>query len=316
MSSLAFPEDRSAARRQAKYAARRLAAEQGGVLIRSQLADLGVTEAMLRAELDAGRWERLGRSCVTVHGIAVAPQGYWRAALAHSCAAAALDGVTALQAAGLRGFTDRVVHVSVPRGSRGSRLSFVRVHELRALDEDHIVKSGLRRVRPAVAAARAAVWLPSARAAATLMAMSVQQRVVDSGLLVTAVRELPGNARRSLASQLADDIHRGAHSLAELDFAACCRRYGLPQPDRQVVRRRPGGNAYLDVHWENYRLTVEIDGSQHFLAEKHDADLLRHNDLALGGDMVLRISVLGLRILETDYLRQVAAGLRAGGWQG
>lgn len=85
----------------------------------------------------------------------------------------------------------------------------------------------------------------------------------------------------------------------------------MPEPDRQVVVRRPNGTFYLDARWSEYGLIVEIDGAQHFAAANAIADLLRHNELALTGDMVMRIPVLGLRVAEAEFMAQVVRGLTA-----
>ena len=101
----------------------------------------------------------------------------------------------------------------------------------------------------------------------------------------------------------------GVQSLGELDFARLCRVRGLPEPDRQLVRRGPRGRIYLDVGWDDHDLAVEIDGAQHRWGLAVTTDNLRQNAVVLGGDRVLRIDVIGLR-LETDlFMGQVSVGL-------
>ena len=105
----------------------------------------------------------------------------------------------------------------------------------------------------------------------------------------------------------------GAHSLGELDFAALCRRAGLPPPSRQEVRTGPGGRIYLDVAWEDIGLVVEIDGGHHALALNPVDDALRQNEVTLSSELVLRIPVLGLRLTPGAFMAQVvrAHSLRA-----
>ena len=98
--------------------------------------------------------------------------------------------------------------------------------------------------------------------------------------------------------------------MGELDFARLCRRYGLPEPQRQVVRRGPHGRIYLDVRWELRSLVVEIDGIAHDTPAAWIPNALRQNWVTLGNDRVLRIPVLGLRIAETAFMEQLAEGLR------
>jgi very-short-patch-repair endonuclease len=111
-----------------------------------------------------------------------------------------------------------------------------------------------------------------------------------------------------------DDITDGARSLGELDFAAMCRRRGLPEPDRQALRRTARGNAYLDAAWHGATLAVEIDGSQHTAGLALVADHLRQDEVTLQRGRVLRISLLGLRVSGDDFLDQIARGLSGPRW--
>jgi very-short-patch-repair endonuclease len=88
-----------------------------------------------------------------------------------------------------------------------------------------------------------------------------------------------------------------------------CRRCGLPEPDRQTLRRTARGNAYLDVEWRDAGLVVEIDGSQHTAGLALVVDHLRQNEITLQHGRVLRIALLGLRVSGNAFLDQVAGGL-------
>lgn len=74
-----------------------------------------------------------------------------------------------------------------------------------------------------------------------------------------------------------------------------------------MVRTTSGGRVYLDCHWDDVRLTVEIDGGHHQLALHPVDDALRQNELTLGRELVLGIPVLGLRLHPAAFLRQVRA---------
>jgi hypothetical protein len=93
-----------------------------------------------------------------------------------------------------------------------------------------------------------------------------------------------------------------------------CRRRGLPEPDRQALRRTARGNAYLDAAWHGAALAVEIDGSQHTAGLALVADHLRQNNVTLQRGRVLRISLLGLRVSGDDFLDQIARGLSGPRW--
>ena len=93
------------------------------------------------------------------------------------------------------------------------------------------------------------------------------------------------------------------------------RDAGLPPPTRQAVRQRPDGRYYLDAAWDGYGLVVEVDGSHHREASQWEADVLRQDELMIGGDRMLRLLSWWVRErpeLVVDLLRRA---LTAAGWR-
>ncbi|WP_330474000.1 hypothetical protein [Terrabacter sp. C0L_2] len=297
-----------------RNARRRLAAQlaepSDGVVSRRTLAAAGITRHDIGYEVDGGRWRLHGRQTVAVHN---GPLGVvarrWEAVIETGSAIAAIDGVTALQHAGLTGYADDEIHVSAVHNHNTDRLPGLTMHKVIRRVSGELIPGGLPRTRPEVAAIRAAHWARSDRQAALVLLMTVQQRLTTPARLAAAQRVVRGRTRRSFIRAVVRDIAFGVQSLGELDFARLCRSRGLPEPSRQVVRQTPGGRIYLDVAWDGYDLVVEIDGAQHRWGTAVTFDNLRQNDVTLSGDRVLRIDVIGLR-LETDrFLDQVERGL-------
>ncbi len=281
-----------------------------GVASRALLRAVGVGSDRVRNQVRAGRWAVHGRQTVALHTSDLGQQARrWRAVWEVGERVAVLDGVSALQAAGLTGYDDDDIHVSTIHRHHGGAAAGVRDHAVRRRLPDEVLTAGIPRTRPHIAAIRAAHWAVSDRQAALVLVMPVQQRLTTGARLVEAADLVPGRNRRALIRQLVRDIADGAQSLGELDFAALCRQRGLPEPTRQVVVRGPRGRVYLDVRWDGWALVVEIDGSGHRWGLAVTDDNLRANAVSLGADLVLRIDLVGLR-LETDtFMDQVAAGL-------
>jgi very-short-patch-repair endonuclease len=185
----------------------------------------------------------------------------------------------------------------------------VRIHKVIRRQPAEVLAAGIPRVRPAVAAIRAAGWAVSDQQAALLLVMPIQQGLVMPGHLVEACGLVLGRRRRSFIKGVVGDICLGVQALGELDFARMCRSRGLPEPTRQVTRRGLAGRAYLDVYWDDHDLAVEIDGSQHRQGLAVTRDNLRTNDVVLAGDRLLRIDLLGLRLEADLFFAQVAAAL-------
>lgn len=290
-----------------------LADLQEGVLSRRQLYAAGVTRAQVRAQLAARRWRRAGSQTIVLH-TGPLPDGARRwAAVFEAGPRAFLDGDSALVAAGLTGWHESALRVSVPRGVKPRRGKGLNVRQTRRWSADDVVPVGLPRSRPDVAVVRGALWARSDKQAATLMTMSVQQRLVTPDQIAVELLRIRRDKRRAFLHAVCLDLLGGVRSIGELDFARECRRRGLPEPTRQVLRRGRGGSYYLDVLFEEWGLVVEVDGIHHAWASQIVPDALRQNDVMLQGERVLRLPLLGLRVAPDDFFAQIEAALVAAG---
>ena len=273
---------------------------------------------MVRAEVRAGRWHRLGPQTLFVLDAATSPdpdlaRRWW--AVLEVGGQAAIDGVTALQHAGLRNFEHPEIQVSVFKSGCYQRPKGVRVYETRRRRREDLVVPGLPRTRPAVAAVRAALWARTNRQAGLVLIMTAQQRIATVADISVALDAVRRHQRRRFLRAVLADIADGVQSMGELDFARLCRSAGLPEPDRQVVRRGPRGRAYLDAYWDEWGVVVEIEGIHHEWESNQVGDTLRQNELTLRSDAVLRVPVVGLRDQAGPYLEQLRTLLIRRGWQ-
>ena len=99
--------------------AQETAAERDGVVSRRELAALGLDRFAVRDMVSAGRWRVLGRQAVCVHtGELSELARWWWAVIEAGPEIAALDGVSALMAAGARHLSSPEIHLSVRHASR------------------------------------------------------------------------------------------------------------------------------------------------------------------------------------------------------
>jgi very-short-patch-repair endonuclease len=295
-------------------AAKDLAAAQGGVVSRRQLYAAGVTRWEIRGQVKAGRWQLVGDQSVCLHNGPIQEHGHWWAAVFQGGPRACLDGASALVAGGLERYAVDRIRVSVPRGSRVRRNRRYDIRQTRRWDPGDVATTGIRRTKPAVAAVRGAIWAKSDKQAAYLLTLAVQQGCVAVEALAHEVLRIRRDKRRLLLRVVVNDLLEGARSLGELDVGRELRRRGLPPPARQVLRKDRKGRYYLDLYWPDYGLVVEIDGIHHAWAENVVGDALRQNSLAMAGDTVLRLPLLGLRLCPDDFFEQIEQTLRANGW--
>ncbi len=288
----------------------RAAAPYDGVLSRTMLRQLGVDRAAVRRGVASLRWAEHGKQTVALHTAPLSSDALrWRAVWEVGIRIASLDGVSALQAIGLNGFTEELQHVSIAHACRPFEVPGVTIHRVRRWSRADLTGVGAPRVRADLAAVRAAHWAVSDRQAALILCLAIQQRLVTPSRLAAVARTTSGGRAR-LVTALVGDLAGGVQSLGELDFAHLCRRRGLPEPTRQVVRRGPRGRIYLDVGWEDVDLYVEIDGAQHRQGLALVDDNLRQNAVTMRRGMVLRIGVIGLRIAEDAVMNQVVEAHR------
>jgi hypothetical protein len=228
------------------------------------LRDVGVGHVDVRCEVAVGRGRLHGLQTVALHtGPLSVEEHRWRVVWETGATVAALDGVTALQAAGLTGYNDDLVHVSVLHSHTVKKVSGARVHKVIRRQPDELVGVGIPRTKPPIAALRAAHWAVSDRQAALILIMTVQQRLATPTQLMSWSRRVQGRTRRRFIKDVVGYINDGVRALGELDFARMCRERGLPEPSRQVLVEGPRGRMYLDVRWDDHGLVVEIDGVQH-----------------------------------------------------
>lgn len=281
-----------------------------GVLSRTQLRALGMGRDRVASQVRAGRWSLHGRQTVALHTGTLSPLARaWRA-VHESVGDARVDGVTSLQLAGVTGLSDEIVHVSLHHLCQVRTIDGVVQHKVSRRIREDAGLPGLPRTTPALAALRAAQWAVSDRQAALFLVLPTQQRITTAAHLRETHARYPGRRRRALVTRLIDDIDDGAQSLGELEIVPLLRRRGLPPPTRQALRSVDGRVRYLDVCWEDIGLALEIDGAAHSEGLEVTFDNLRANAVTLGGDVILRMNLVGLRVHRDAFLDQVVEAHR------
>lgn len=273
--------------------------------------------------MHGGRWSLATRDVVAVSaGASDDEANAWRGVLAAAPRSttrlrAALAGLSALRLAGLVGIGgDGLVHVAAPKSSRPLRLpAGYRLHETRRWRDEHVLSTGLPRFRPDVATIQAALWARTDREAALMLCAPDQQRLTCADDVFVVLDRIRRDRRRPLLRAILTDVAGGSHSLGELDLLRLCRERGLPAPDQQQVLRRPGGSYYLDTRWSQRGVVAEVDGVGHLMVDQWPADCLRHNEIAIRGEVVLRLPTIGLRLEPDVHLAPVRRALLARGWR-
>lgn len=292
-----------------------LAEPQGGVVSYAQLREIGLPHWFAHEQVKVGRWVSTGGKTVAVHNGPLSREGLWARAVLELGPRAALAGVSALQHDGVDIAGDGLIHVIVPKGAAPHRIDGVRVHESRRFRESDVLTEGLRRERPSTAAVHAALWSRTDREATLMLTVAVQHRLVSPVQLLAEALTVSRHRRRRLLLQVTDDLAGGVRSLGELDVARRMRERGLPEPRRQAIRRRPSGTQFLDADFEEWEITMEIDGWQHSEPEHVLSDTLRDLDLGAEGRTIARIPLIAWRLDEVAVLDALERLFRSKGWR-
>ena len=170
------------------------------------------------------------------------------------------------------------------------------------------------RTRTPVAAVRAALWAVSDKQATYVLTLPVQQGMTTVEAIGAEAIRIKRDKRRVLIQSVLGDLLDGARSLGELEVGRELARRGLPQPTRQELRQDKRKRYYLDLYWPEWRLVVEVDGIHHTWVQNVVGDALRQNTLAIAGDTVLRLPLLGLRLCPDEFYAQIEEALVANGW--
>jgi very-short-patch-repair endonuclease len=291
-----------------------LAEAQDGVVHRDQLAQLGISHAHVRSQVRAQRWVPIGASVVSLMTGALTHGQLRRAALLHVGPRGQLDGLSALEQAGLVGWTTDAVHVLLPHGVVISSLPGVVLHRTRQLDDrDTTPRAGLRCSSVARATVDAASRMSSRRSAAGLVHAVVQQRLARPSEVSECLERLRkvryvDTIRAAIAAADA-----GADSQSEVDATRVLRMAGLTSYRRQhVVMTADGPRRYdlvVDLP-DGTLLLVEVDGPHHDDPRRRAADMEKDASAIAAGHQVLRMPALLLRHDE-DAIVQRFARIRA-----
>jgi hypothetical protein len=284
------------------------------VLTWDLLLQQGHTPAEIRAQLDARRWRRWGRAIV-VHNGPLSRQQKWYVARVHGGPHALLTGFTAAEACGLRGWSRDVVDILMPVGARGSDRSPVPICRHRAREWKRVrrYREGPVHLLPQALLVAAASF-DNPRPACGIFAAAVQQRLVRPDRLALELSQNVRIRHRAILRSAVADIGQGAEALSEIDFVRLCRRFHLPRPIQQRVRREPSGRRrYLDATWQRRDgrlVVVEVDGALHLVVERWWDDQLRQNELAITDAMVLRYPSVVVRTEPKLVARQLRQALQ------
>ncbi len=170
------------------------------------------------------------------------------------------------------------------------------------------------RVNAHVATIHAAAWAQTDREAVLMVISALQQRLTQADRLRKVIGDLGSVRRRRLILESVDEYADGIQSMNELNFAAICRKHGLPKPIRQVRRLdRRRRCRCIDVEFtavDGSSVVVEVEGLAHLDPDVWMDDTYRFNGLVVTGSRtILRANTFMIRYEFERFLPDLLQAL-------
>ena len=270
----------------------------------------------VRHAIASGRWQLPHRGVVVTHSAPLSRDEVELVALTACAPASALGGLSALRHDGFTGFDVPATFIVLPEGADrpapslsltthwSTNLGAADVHPLREP----------RRTRPARSLIDAAGWCGSDRYARTIVLAGLQQGLVSVASMHEALDRRGMCHRRGLIRESVLDAGGGIQSLPERDFDDVRIRARLPAPTRQRRVKGTDGRFYLDVSWDDLDLAVEVHGTHHQEVGQWDADVIRGNEIVIGGRRLLVFTSFAIRHHPDVVARQLRRMFTSLGW--
>jgi very-short-patch-repair endonuclease len=295
-----------------------VAAGQHGVVSRTQLRELGLTDSQIAWAIDAGLLIPVFHGSFAVGHPAIGRIGAMRAATL-SCGGDSY--VSHRSAAELHGLAERgpVLIDLISANQAGRQIDGVRWHRSAAPRPDEVTTvSGI----PCTAVARTLVDLAGAvgeRALRGFIEEAAVQRSLDLGAIDRVLRR--GRRRgaprlRALLAAWRTDGGADAKLRSRLEarlrsrLAGC----GLPLPRSNVMLDVAGTQIEVDFLWDDHRLVVETDGgATHSTPSAFQRDRLRDQLLVAAGYRVVRITWRQLELESDEVVTRIRTMLETAG---
>jgi very-short-patch-repair endonuclease len=297
---------------------------QHGVIARWQVAQRGHRLRLIESQLRNGRWQPLYRgvyACFTgppsrmavLWGVVLrAGPG---AVLSHHTAAE-LDKLTDQPASTVHVTitSTRRVSLGLERVSpaprivvhRSARVEQAR-HPSRTPPRTRIEETTLDLTQAALCADDAVSWVIQA----------CSRRLTTPVLLRSAMAVRPQIRWRAELAAAVGDADAGIHSKLEARYVRSVERpHRLPSATRQARSKTGIRTRYLDNHYQEFGVAVELDGQAAHPAEARWRDIHRDNASAAAGIVTLRYSWADVTTDPCRVAAEIGQVLRGRGWTG
>lgn len=298
---------------------------QHGVIARWQMAQAGWSVRIVDPQLHSGRWQPLYRGVYATFTGRPSRTAFLWAAVLRAGPGAALSFDTAAELDRLTDKPSRSIHVTVGpvrqirlsgREYQGSAPKII-VHRSVHLDQARHPARTPPRTRIEETTLDLIQASPSIDQALAWLASACGRRLTTPELLLDSMAARPRLRWRAELVRTLTDVGEGIHSVLEWHYVRGVERsHGLPRAKRQAVSRVGGRTRYLDNHYREFGVAVELDGQAAHPADARWRDIQRDNASAEAGIVTLRYGWADVTEEPCRVATEVARVLRHHGWTG
>jgi hypothetical protein len=298
---------------------------QHGVIARWQAAEVGLNVRVIDGQLQRGRWQATYRGVyATFTGRPPRQAALWAAVL-RTGPESALGYHSAAELDALVDRPSDLIHVVVSSSRRVSvaaeeyraGMPPIAIHYRARLQETiHPVRRPPR-TRIEETTIDLTQLAPSLEEAMSWLARACSKRLTTSSRLRVAIAARPRVRWRAELTDALRDVGSGIHSPLEWRYLRRVEMpHGLPTGERQARSRSGSRTRYLDNHYREFGVVVELDGRVAHPAEARWRDIHRDNASAAAGMITLRYNWADIADNPCRVADEIAAVLRRGGWTG
>jgi very-short-patch-repair endonuclease/predicted transcriptional regulator of viral defense system len=264
-----------------------LAARQHGVVTRSQLASLGLSDAAIDHRIARAGLHRIHRGVFAVGHRAITREGAWMAAVLAAGPGAVLSHRSAAALWGIRDTSRREIEVTSPRQCRRPAIE---AYHVRLARDEATTKRGIPVTTPARTLLDLAAVVDEAELEHAFDEAEFRRLTSPTSLGALVARYPTRRGTKAIRRVLANHERNGetvTRSRLERRLLALLDAHDLPRPRIN----RTGKHGELDATWPEQRLVVECDGfAAHGTREAFERDRARDRALLVAGWRVVRVT--------------------------
>jgi hypothetical protein len=290
---------------------------QAGVVARWQALDDGWTSAEVGHRVTSGRWRVLHPGVYATFSGPLPWRSRAWAALLHAGPGAVLSHEAAGFEQQLVDAAPDRVDVTVAASHRVTQQPGVRLHRSRRHDARRHPARSLPQTRLEDTVLDLAEQCSREDDVVGWLARACQRRLTSPRRIRQALAHRARHRHRHLVHAVLDEVASGVASPLERRYARSVEAaHGLPRSTRNGLVVLSGVRWYRDVRYRRQRTTVELESLAYHPDDEAARDDARDNAAVIAGDAVLRYGWAAVVGSPCTVATEVAAVLRARGWNG